>query len=168
MKKRRVLISMIFAMFLMQNINAQLEEFQSKFIVSFAHFINWPALENQLSFKIGVLGKNHPILAKISEKTAGKSISGKPIEVVEFDTVEELSACHILFVPNSRLGSIRRVSKMFLGVAVLIVTESQEGMPSESLINIYVEDDKLGYKINKEKAESCGLVISSQIFTNSR
>ncbi len=158
----------LFSIFFAQKTNAQIEILQSTYIINFSHLIQWPGQEKQLSFRIGVFGKDHPIVPDLIKKTSEKQIGGKPIDIAEFESIEELTACHILFVPNNRLGQLRRITKALLGVPVLIVTETQEAIPGDSNINIYVEDDKLGYKLNQKKSEEKGLILSKQIIVNSR
>lgn len=168
MKRAFFYFMSIAAFFLVQSTTAQIEQHQANFIYGFARLVEWPSLEKQLSFRIGVLGDNHQIIPHLRKICRGQSIQDKKIEIVVYESVDQLSACHILFVPNNRIGSLRKASRFLLGVPVLIVTESQESMPYLSIINMWVEDNMLGYQINTDRAKEAGLILSKQIIDKSR
>jgi hypothetical protein len=147
---------------------AQLEKHQATLIVGFTKHVEWPALERQHTFRIGVLGNDHPIYKELIAASLNQLVMGKDIEVVEFSTVSDLTACHILFIPNGRLGHLRRAANTLLGIPVLIVTESQDTLPHESVINISIENDRMGYKVNARRLEDRGLTVSRQLLNSSR
>lgn len=164
----KAILLFIIALLAIQNANAQLEKHQAMFIYNFTKLIHWPGLENQLVFRIGVIGKNEPITAALLADMENRNVAGKPIEIVEFETLDNLVACHILFVPNNRMSYLRRAARTLLGVSVLIVTEAQEFMPAESGINIYVDNERMVYKLNQKRTDEARLVLSRQIISNSR
>jgi len=162
-----LLLSIVLFSFV-QNTNFQIEEYQAKFIHGFTKFIEWPGLENQLAFKIGVLGKDHPIVPFLKRANLNKTVMGKPISIVVFESVDELTACHILFVPNRSIGFLRKASQFLLGVPVLIVTEVELSMPTQSMINLSIEEEMFGFRLNQAKAEEAGLKLSQQLIERSR
>src|SRR5690606_22175728 len=94
-----------------QNTKAQVEEHQARFIHEFTKFIEWPDMDNQLEFKIGVLGKDHPIVPFLKRVNRNKTVKDKPISIVVFESIDELTACHILFVPNRSIADLKKASK---------------------------------------------------------
>ena len=151
-----------------QNTKAQVEEHQAKFIHEFTKFIEWHDLDNQLVFKIGVLGKDHPIVPLLRRVTRNKTVMDKPISIVVFESVDDLTACHILFVPNRSIGSLRKAFKFLLGVPVLVVTEAEFSMPTQSTINFSIENEAFGFKLNKANAEAVGLKVNPILMSKSR
>jgi hypothetical protein len=161
-----LIIAILFLGFL--PVNAQLEKYQKIFILNFIRYIEWPGIENQLSFRIGILGENHPLTQELKVAVKDYKIAGKPIEVVEFKSTDELTACHILFIPNSRLAQLRKVAKIMAGVSVLIITESNDFTPSDAVINILVDNERMTYTINEENARERQLKISSHLIEKAK
>ncbi|MGQ1946646.1 YfiR family protein [Geofilum sp. OHC36d9] len=149
-------------------VNAQLEKYHKIFILNFIRYIEWPGLENQLSFKIGILSENHPLTNELKAAAKDYKLAGKPIEVVEFKSTDDLTACHILFVPNSRLSQLRKAAKILAGVSVLIITESNDFTPSDAVINILVQNEKMTYTVNEENAKERQLKISSHLIEKAK
>ena len=73
----------------------------------------------------------------------GRTVGGRPVKVLEFSSVENIVPCHILFVPNNNLALLPKVIDVLKDQSVLYVTENQGAQPLGSIINIYVEDDKM-------------------------
>lgn len=164
MKKSYYILVIIFLSMFFQNSQAQMEKYHKIFILNFVRYIEWPGLENQLSFKIAIVGENHPLTSELKEAVKNFKMSGKPVEVVEFKSLDDFTACHILFVPTNRIASLRKASKMLAGVSVLIVTEMDGFSPKESVINIMVEENgKMVFTINPKEANDRRLKISKHL-----
>jgi len=169
MKRAHYILVFIFLSMFVQNSQAQLEKYQKIFIVNFIRYIEWPGLENQLSFKIAILGENHPLTPELIEAVKNFKISGKPVEVVEFNSMDDFTACHILFVPTNRIGNLRKASKTLAGISVLIVTEMNGFSPKESVINIMVEDNgKMVFTLNQKEAKERSLKVSRHLIDMSK
>ncbi|SKB49428.1 protein of unknown function [Alkalitalea saponilacus] len=168
MKRYMILLSTIMFFMVPQESGAQIERFQVQFIYNFTRLVQWPGLERQLTFRIGVLGKDQPITKELLESAHERNVAGKPIEIIEFESLDKLTACHILFVPNSQLSFLRRASNMLLGVPVLIITEAQDFTPNEAVINLYVDNERMRYRLSERRAEERNLTLSRQIIHYSR
>src|SRR5690554_5496183 len=158
MKGIQYLLISVFLLVFIPNSYSQMEKYHKIFILNFIRYVEWPGLENQLSFKIAIVGEKHPLTAELKDAVKDFKVVGKPIEVVEFKTLDEFTACHILFVPTSRIAALRKASKMMAGVSVLIVTEMDSFTPKEAVINIMVDDNgKMVFTINSREATDRGL-----------
>lgn len=146
----------------------QLEKYQVNFIYNFTRQIQWPNLHNHAEFVIAVLGKNHPLTAELQKSVGDRKVGGRDIKIVEFNTVEEIGFCHILFIPNNRTNQLKRISNSLSGSPVVLVTEVQGRQPAESVINLSIEDDKMGFSVNEESAKQRNLLLSSQLIQYSR
>lgn len=164
MRRIHYILVFIFLSMFVQNSQAQLEKYHKIFILNFIRYIEWPGLENQLTFKIAIVGENHPLTAELKEAVKDFKMTGKPVEVVEFKNMDDFTACHILFVPTNRIAALRKASKTLAGVSVLIVTEMDGFSPKESVINIMVEDNgKMVFTLNQTEAKDRGLKISRHL-----
>lgn len=168
MKKFVLFLGMFLFFHIGMNANNELEKYQVNFIYNFTRQIQWPNLHNHAEFVIGVYGKNHPLTAELIASVGDRKVGGRNIKVVEFASVEEIGFCHMLFVPNSRTSHLSRISASLSGSPVVLVTEVQGRQPAESVINLSVEGNKMGFHINEGVAKQRNLMLSSQLLQYAR
>lgn len=144
-------------------------ELQKVFIFNFIRYTEWPGLENQLSFRIGILGENNELTEELRKSIQQNRVGSRPIEVVEFKNLDNITACHILFVPANRISMLRKASRMMAGISVLIITEMNEFVPKHTGINLMIEPNgKISFVINKNEITDRGLTISQQLYDMSK
>ncbi len=162
----------IFLAFIIIHVNAipqpQIEKHQATFIYNFTRQIQWPNIHTHIEFVIGVIGKNSSITSELKASCAGRNVGGREIKIVEFSSVEDMGFCHLLFVPNNKVNQLKRISEVFATSPVLIVTEMQGRQPAESDINIYVENEKMVFRVNESNAKARNLLFSSQLVQYSK
>lgn len=168
MKKKITFLLAVFGILMTMQANAQLEKHQATFIYNFTRLVQWPEFYKEQAFVLGVLGKNEPITRELKASMGDRTVAGKPIQIVEFASVGEISNCHLLFVPNGESGQMNRVVAATSTQSTLIVTENQGRQPAGSIINFSVEDGKLGIRLDESLAESKKLLISRQLANFSR
>lgn len=168
--KRYIIIPIIFLLLPLQLFSqSTMAELQKVFIFNFIRYTEWPGLENQLTFRIGILGENNELTEELRKSIHQNKIGGRPIEVVEFKNLDNITACHILFVPSNRISMLRRVSRMLAGISVMIITEMNEFVPKHSVINLMVESNgKMTFTINRNEAIDRGLIINNHLFELSK
>jgi hypothetical protein len=125
------------------------DEYDKKaiFVYNFTKYVSWPALATVGSnFVIGVVGDS-PLTDKLLMKTDGKKVLGKPIEVRRMK-VGAVTDCQLIYVPHSQIGNLSSIKKS-ISKSTLIVTEENIGQYSYSHINLYPDDAKVRYSVNK-------------------
>jgi hypothetical protein len=150
------------------SVSAQLEKSQASYIYNFTRFIEWPANNNSGEFIIGVLGKNHPITSELSASAAARKVGSLSVKVVEFAKVEDITFCHMLFVPVQKTSFLKKINDKFGTQGMLVLTEEQDWNPSESTINFMVVDSKLGFHINQKNASAKQLKLSEKLIALSK
>ena len=85
------------------------------FLFNFAQFVDWPAdafADSAAPFVIGVLGSD-PFGELLDQTVLGEQLRGRPFEVRRYHTVDEITACHILFIhqPDGKHRMRHRSSK---------------------------------------------------------
>ncbi len=167
---RKFVLFLGMALFLQMNTQAgnQLEKYQVNFMYNFTRQIQWPNLHDHADFVIGVFGKNHPITGELLASVGDRKVGGRSIKIVEFASLEEVSFCHMLFVPSNKTSFLTRLSDSLSGSPVVLVTEVDGRQPAGSVINISVEGDKMGFRVNEEIAKQRNLLLSSQLIQYSR
>jgi len=139
-------------------------EIKAAFLYNFALYVEWPkdGAPDAGTFVIGVLGEDPfgPILDRIAHN---KTVNGKKIVIKRFDTIEDYTPCHILFIAASEADRLAAILKTLNDAPVLTVGDTtgfgQEGV----IINLYVEQGKVRFKINLAAAQRVGLTISSKL-----
>jgi hypothetical protein len=129
------------------------------FMYNFVKHMQWEG--NNTDFTIGVYG-SRDVFNTIKENFDNKHMNGKSIRVIEVNTVEQTTACQILYLPaSSRNKSISMISQVD-HKNVLIVTE--EVLITEGAsISFELVGAKLNFIINKPKIDQAGIKISSSL-----
>lgn len=168
MKKSIFVLTAIFTLLFANQANAQVERHQATFVYNFTRLVQWPNLHERPTFVIGILGRNAALLNELNASAADRNVGSRSIEVKEFASIEELEYCHILFVSNSRLRDLARANEKLANMPVLVVTENQGRHPAGSIINLSIENERLGLRLDEELAEQRKLIISRQLANFSR
>lgn len=141
------------------------EEYSAKaaFIYNFTKFVEWEKEETSSSFIIGVVGESF-IYKPLLGLAANKKINNKKIEVVKFNSPSEISACQILFVPEtSSSKNLKDCIDSKYTRNTLIITEKQGHLECGSGINFIIVDNKIKFEINLASLNKASLKASSQL-----
>jgi hypothetical protein len=163
---------LFFCLVLFVNFNTKavdgLEKYQTNFIFNFTRQIQWPNLHSQPEFVIAVFGKNHPLTSELKQSAGDRNVGGRQIKIVEYSSIEQIGFCHLLFIPESKTSQVKRISDSLADSPVVIVTETSGYFPAESILNLSVVNDKMGFTVNEESAKKRGLLLSTQLKNYSR
>ncbi len=145
-------------------------EYQIKaaFIYNFARFVEWPsaAFTNSNSpMIIGVFGEN--VFGDNLERTiSGNEINCHPLQFKMFNSVEEATNCHVLFIGTSEKNRMPKILARLQGTAVLTVSENTDTfIANGGMINLVIVEDKVRFRINNDAAKKSGLIISSKLLS---
>lgn len=141
---------------------AQIYNYYQIFIYNFAKYIQWPAEKQSGDFVIGVLG-NSPITDKLKEMSLSKKVGIQSIKVVSFQNVDQISNCHILFIPVDQSNYFDAVKSKVQNTSTLLITEEKNLGKKGSNINFIVVDGKLRFELNKMETEKANLKVSSDL-----
>jgi hypothetical protein len=142
-------------------------EYQVKaaFLFNFAHFVEWPgeAFTDATSpVVIGVFGDD-PFGSYLDDIVRGETVSRRRLVIERYRTVEEIGACHILFVPRSEAIRMPAVLAHVRGRSVLTVSDLDGGADPEEAIRLVTENSRIRMRINLEAARAARLTISSKL-----
>jgi hypothetical protein len=158
-------IGVVFIFFLIPFIaSAQTEipRAQALFIYNFSRLIEWPPNYKTGPFVIGVLG-SAPITEQLKTFTSGKQVGTQPITVKTYGSPEEISTCHILFVPFSETKYMARIVSQVATKSTLIITEKNAAIEEGSAINFVVIGDKLKFELSPDHASKYNIKLSSKL-----
>lgn len=135
---------------------------EALFIYNFSRLIEWPASYKSGPFVIGVIGAT-PLLNQLKGFTSGKQVGSQPISVKSFNSVADISTCHILFVPFAETKNLPKIVPKLSGKSTLIISEKNGAIESGAGINFIVVGDKLKFEIHPANISKYSIKLSSKL-----
>ncbi|MBN1159326.1 MAG: YfiR family protein [Bacteroidales bacterium] len=135
---------------------------QTLFIHDFTLLTEWPESYRSGPFVIGVFGDSE-ILGELESYMEGRKVGSQNIRVVQFNSAEEISKCHILFIPFSMTRMIPEIRKHLDGKSTLLVTERSGALEAGSAINFVIICEKMKFEVKSENAYKYGISLSSEL-----
>lgn len=160
--KSLILTSILFFIFF-QGIKAQLPKFQSAYIFNICRFIEWPQDYRTGNFVIGVLGANAEIIPELEEIAKSKKMFGQTIEVLSFKSVDAISKCHVLFVPDSQTKNLPMALVKIGTNSTLLISDKEDALSKGSAINFIFADNKLKFELKKDNAVRQQLKLNPEL-----
>jgi len=157
----------------------KLLDIKANLIRTFVSYIEWPPdrLEKKTSpIIIGVVGKD-PFGRILDGAFKGKKYGDHPIVVRRYSNTKKLSECHILFVPETEVKSLKGILAAVKDKHVLLIGDSKDFAIKGGIINFYLEKTKgkrgeesvrVKFEINADQAKKEEIKISSKILKLAR
>jgi len=171
--KLRAVISIFVAMVLFgrsQAVSAQAKgsseyEVKAAFLLHFAQFVEWPqsAFKDVNSPLVYCTVGDDPFQGALEARFKGKTIGTHPLLVKHFKGINEVQACHVVFLGKSTGRSIAEELASLNGSPVLTVGETNQFVDDDGMIGFCLEGSKVRFEINLESAEKAHLKISAKL-----
>jgi hypothetical protein len=131
------------------------------FLYNFTKYIDWPNLNNNQNFVIGVVGTAE-IINALNQIAKSYRVEGKKILILNFKKGDEISHCDLLFISgHSGIPVLSAISQT--GRGTLTVSEEPPGSSSGAAFNFVIKDDKLKFEASLKAINLTGLKISAQL-----
>jgi hypothetical protein len=143
---------------------------KAAFLYKFGTHVEWPAgafASADSPLMIGVVG-DVDLAAELSRVAAGRQIDGRPIVVRDLTGDDSLLGAHVLFVGSGGRADVEALLATLNDTPALIVTETQRMLPSGSVINFVIVDDRVRFDVALPAAERRHLKISSLLLRVAR
>lgn len=137
---------------------------KAAFLYNFVKFIEWPAevlSEASPMITICVLGEDPFGVALDSIKE--KIVKSRNLAIRRFEGLQDLAACHVLFISLSEKTRLAQVVQTFKDRSILTVSEVPGFAERGGIINFTIEKNNVRFEINVDSAERARLKISSQL-----
>ena len=135
---------------------------EANIIYHFTKYIDWPADKKSGDFTIGIIGDT-PLYDELKSFMANKTAGGQKIVVRKFPPSATAFNCQILFISEDGSGSFKKIATGTVGVALLLVTETEGLARKGSCINFVLVDERLKLEINKNNIAQRNLGIASEL-----
>lgn len=141
----------------------QAEEYALKasYIERFVQFVEWPTdmpADTTEPFEIGIIGQD-PFEGGLEEVFGNVQVSDQKVRIRRVALVDEIQSCDLLFISKSEKESLQSILKVTSNMAILTVGDSEGYAKAGVIINFFVDDDRLHFKINIKAARNSGLEI---------
>ena len=146
---------------------AQLAKYQTIFIFSFTHYVDWSSEYKDGDFVIGVLGYNEELNAELKDMASKRKVGNQTIKIQQFKNCKDVNKCHILYILKEKMGDFKTCIDKVKDFNTLIVTEASS-FPEGAAINMVFDGTKLNFDVNVANAKSHGLIVSDKLVAVSK
>lgn len=142
-------------------------EYQIKavFLFNFAQFVEWPPAalaEPGAPLVVGVLGED-PFGSYLDDTVRGETVAGRPLLVRRYRRVEDVTACHILFIAASESGRCDTILAALRHRPILTVSDLAGFAGRGGMIELFTDKSKVRLRIDLTPARAASLAISSKL-----
>jgi hypothetical protein len=147
-------------------------EYRSKayFLAQFPRFIDWPDTafpSSQAPFLICILG-DFSLGPSLAEFMRGTLAHGRRVEIRSVHPDQDLRACQILFVTQSKRKIYGKVLELVQGSNVLTIGETPDFIDAGGGVSLLFEHEALHFEVNLAAANRAHLRISSGMLALAR
>jgi hypothetical protein len=135
---------------------------QAMFIYNFSRLVEWPLNYKSGPFIIGVYGGSS-VADELETYAQGKKVGTQDIQIKRFKTLQEITVCHILFIPFARTKQMAEILAALQGKNTLLITEKNGALSEGSAINFVILADKIKFELQTENITKYGLKYSSKL-----
>ena len=143
-------------------------KFKAMNIYNFTKQVEWPARETKGDFVICVVNQDN-MLKQLESITKGKTVGKSTISVVGAKSIDEISKCHILYLPTdeSSADKIKAVAAKLGNAATLIVSDNPGALENGSCINFVMIDDKIKFEVDQKAIEDRKMKVNPALISRS-
>jgi hypothetical protein len=137
---------------------------KAAFLYNFTKFIEWPADGEGKAqpFRVGILGEDFfgDEIKGLTDKTVGD----RKMTVQRYPAWDDrVKESDILFISGSEEMNLTEIIRRLDGIPVLTVGDTAAYAKRGVMINFFMEDNKVRFKINLKQAQRAGFKISSRL-----
>lgn len=158
-------VSSLFATRGLGQIESNEYQLKAVFLFNFAQFVEWPEnafVTADAPIVIGVLGSD-PFGPILDETVRGESVGGRPLIIQRYRRVEEIGACHILFINKSESPHLETILSSLGNRSILTVSDADRAARRGVMVRFVTEKKRVRLRINLDAARLVGLTISSKL-----
>lgn len=123
---------------------------KNAYILLFANQIDWKGLPTD-KFRIVCVGMSHDRFKALKEKSIGKKIEGKQLEVISAKRISSVPDGELIVVVEEKAGDYQKIYKQTIGKKTIVISE--EILPKDRgdmMINIFRRNNNTyAFEINK-------------------
>lgn len=145
-------------------------EVKAAYLYNFANFVEWPAdafPDPDEPFIVAILGID-PFGTLMEQAFSGRKLLDRETLIVRTDRPETAAAAHLVFIAASEADDMPQILRALSGRSVLSVGDEAEMARHGTVIGFRLDERKVRFDINPERAERARLRLSSQLLKLAR
>lgn len=133
-------------------------DIKAAFIYNFAKFVEWPeGTFTDSKDRLLLCTQGDTVLARKLRLLAGREAQGRTIEVRPLTGAEATTGCHILL--TSAAGEAPTQGRN----ATLTISESTSTARTNSMINLFVNANRVRFSVNLPATQQVGIKVSARL-----
>jgi hypothetical protein len=134
------------------------------FIFNFARFTDWPAdaLPPSAQVSACVLG-DRAVGEALTKAVSSQRLNGRAVVVTILEPGATLPVCHVLYVSSMARPRMSEVVSAVRETPVLTVSDDDAFTRLGGIIQIFIENGKMRFRINPRSAKRARLQLSSRL-----
>ncbi len=137
-------------------------EIHSMMIYNFVKYIQWPDYDPSQDFVIGVIGEDE-VYNTLKTWYDGKLRGDKKFAVKKFESVADISKCHIIYIGKDQGKSFDVINSKVKSFSALTITDYPGLGVKGSAINFKTVNNKLAFELNQKTIDQSNLKVSGQL-----
>jgi hypothetical protein len=160
-------VSAFLALLLVPDAHAVVRDYQVEavFLFNFTQFVEWPAssfADAAAPIAICVLGDD-PFDGYLDDTVRGESVAGRTLAVRRYRSVQDVGACHVLFVSRSEMARAPDIVATLGQRSTLTVSDGDSFIERGGMIRFVLADGHVKLRINIDAVRGAGLTISAKL-----
>ncbi len=143
------------------------DKLKAAFILQFIRYTEWPAVTAG-KIAISVIGDESLAKELQTAISAKASVSGPTITLKSSTSEDEATGANVLYLNLSSDEKFQLAASKLGSKGVLIISHGANLGKKGSLINFYLENERLRFEVNLKAANLAGLNLSSQLLKLAR
>jgi len=138
---------------------------EAVFLFNFTQFVQWPDssfADPAAPIAICVLGDD-PFDGYLDDTVHGEAVAGRAIAVRRYRRIEDVGACHVLFVSRSETAHTAEIVAALGHRGTLTVSDTDAFIERGGMVRFVLEGGHVKLRINVDAAREAGLTISSKL-----
>lgn len=137
---------------------------KSALVLNFARFTDWPAGalgSEDMPFNVCVMGEAH--FAKDFESLKGKNVGARPVVVIVDASLEQSTACQVVFVAGADREKLPRLFSAIYGRPILTIGEMSAFTDSGGMVNFVEVNGRLKFIVDLQNVHASNMNMSARL-----
>ena len=140
-------------------------QLKAAFLLNFPKYVEWPSDSFPASASpiVFAIAGDDEVASAFAALSNGRSIDGRPIQMVRNPGTEQCLDCQVLFIGSEEARKTAEIVKQLKCASVLTVGESEQFMNEGGMINLARRERHIVLEVNLEAARQTELKIGSKL-----
>ncbi len=159
------LLNIIFSLLILGYSEPQIDEqlIKAVFLERISPFVIWPdecdIQNSDKHFIIGTWDEDN-FNSKLKKVYSKRNILSKEVSIKNITRSEDINECHILYIPRVTNNVLSQILNYTRGRPILLISDTPGYAVKGVHINLFIENQNLGFEINEVAVKEANLHIS--------